>query len=199
MEQLWSLLRRTRLAAAGTAAGVLLSVALYQHALYITALTAVNNAYTRFESPYFEERPLGIPVDCVVLHATVLPTRDETLLAFQDPLRRVSAHFVVDKKGCVVQCVPLEKRAWHAGKSQLYGKPDVNSRSIGIEIVNRNDGYDPYTPEQYAAVARLIRRLRTVYAIPDAHIVSHAQIAVPAGRKTDPLGFDFPRLRRMLR
>ncbi|MDE2126607.1 MAG: N-acetylmuramoyl-L-alanine amidase [Armatimonadetes bacterium] len=147
--------------------------------------------YIYIPSPNYDNRPANTVINCVVLHATVLTSLNETVAAFEDPDRKVSAHFVVDKDGTVVQMVPVERRAWHAGVSVLDGVPRVNDYSVGIEMVNRNDGKDPYPPAQVAAVAGIIRLLRSRYTIPDSRIVSHAAIALPPGRKTDPAGFDF--------
>lgn len=155
--------------------------------------------YPYMPSPNHDDRPEGTTVNCVVLHATVEPTVQGTVDIFLDPEKRVSAHFIVGKEGQVIQMVPVEKRAWHAGLSELEGQPAVNDYSIGIEMVNRNDGIDPYPEAQMQAVAGIIRFLRSRYAIPDARIVSHAAVARPAGRKTDPRNFDFDRLRLLAR
>jgi hypothetical protein len=149
-------------------------------------------------SPNYDARPKGSVVDTVVLHATVIESTERTVTAFLNPGSHVSAHYVVGKDGTVVQMVPDEDRAWHAGKSELYGKLGVNNFSVGIEIVNLNDGIDPYSDEQYEAVAEIIRKLRGKYQIPDHRIVSHAEIARPFGRKCDPLGFDFGRVLNLL-
>jgi N-acetylmuramoyl-L-alanine amidase len=122
----------------------------------------------------------------------------KTILRFENPKTKVSAHFVVDKDGTIIQMVPLTKRAWHAGVSSFDGVYGVNDYSIGIEMTNMNNGKDPYPEAQYLAVARLIHNIRRHYNIPNNRIVSHAEIALPAGRKVDPKGFDFPRLMRML-
>jgi N-acetylmuramoyl-L-alanine amidase len=153
--------------------------------------------YAFVPSPNCDERPPGSAVNCIVLHATVEPSTAGTERIFLTPSRAVSAHFVVGKDGRVVQMVPVERRAWHAGTSVLEGVPSVNDFSVGIEMVNLNDGRDPYPDAQMQAVAGIIRFLRSRYDIPDSRIVSHAQIAQPQGRKTDPAGFDFDRIRRM--
>jgi N-acetyl-anhydromuramyl-L-alanine amidase AmpD len=166
-----------------------------------TRVAAVNRAYEVVPSPNHGPRPLlrfGRP-DCVVLHATATESFAETVGILSDPRSGVSAHFLVGKNGRVVQLVPVERRAWHAGDSRLDGRADVNSRSVGVEIMNRNDGRDPYTDAQYRAVARIVQRLRTCYRIPDERIVSHAAVAVPPGRKSDPRGLDFERVRRLSR
>ena len=145
-------------------------------------------------SPNVDERPAPV-ITAVVIHATVIPTLDGVVRRFLDPNTRVSAHYVIDKTGRIVQMAPIEKRAWHAGRSALDGERHVNDFSVGIELVNRNDGIDPYPQAQLEAAAAVIRRLRERHAIPDCRIVSHAEVALPAGRKNDPLGLDLDRLR----
>lgn len=154
-------------------------------------------AYEFIPSPNFGERPVNSPINTIVIHATVEPTTEGTIGIFLNKERQVSAHFVVGRDGRVVQMVPIEKRAWHAGVSEWDGMKDINNVSVGIEMVNLNDGKDPYPDAQYAAVAGIIRFVRSRYNVPDNHIVSHAQIALPAGRKSDPVGFDFDRIKRM--
>jgi N-acetylmuramoyl-L-alanine amidase len=174
------------------AAGALHWFELNRERLYYTVL------YPYRHSPNYDSRPKGATVTSVVLHATAQKYVWRTVDAFQYPSTRVSAHFVVGKDGEVYQMVPLERRAWHAGASQLDGASDVNDFSIGIEMANMNNGRDPYSDLQYESVAHIIFQLRERYTIPDARIVSHAQVAIPAGHKSDPLGFDFERLRALL-
>lgn len=150
-------------------------------------------------SPNWSVRNLETRIDTVVLHSTVVDTMRETQDIFlDDGGRRVSAHYVVDRDGTVVQMVDERLMAHHAGVSELEGRTGVNDFSVGIEMVNRNDGLDPYPDAQYRAVAAIVKDLRTRHAIPDERIVSHAQIARPVGRKSDPLGFDLARLLEML-
>lgn len=149
-------------------------------------------------SPNYNARPAGTIVNCVVLHATATATGQEAVNSFLNPKSETSSHFIIDRNGAVIEMVPPERRAWHAGVSALDGVADVNSYSVGIELVDHNDG-EPYSDAQYVATAALIRRLRMHYDIPDARIVSHAAVALPPGRKTDPVGFDFARLYTALR
>ncbi|MFN8613323.1 MAG: N-acetylmuramoyl-L-alanine amidase [Vulcanimicrobiota bacterium] len=156
--------------------------------------------HTRFvASPNWGVRSLGDRIDTVVVHSTVINTLEGTERAFfDDKERRVSAHYVVDRDGTTVQMVDERRTAWHAGVSELEGRTGVNDFSVGIELVNLNDGQDPYPEAQYEAVVRIIKDLRTRWEIPDSHIVSHAAIARPVGRKSDPVGFDFEKLKQML-
>lgn len=150
-------------------------------------------------SPNQGLRPFGAQVNCVVVHATVIPTQEATVGAFLRESSQVSAHYVVGKDGRIVQMVEDTDRAWHAGVSELEGVKGVNDFSVGIEIVNLNDGVDHFTDAQYAAVAAIIRHVRETNDVPDSRIVSHAFVARPLGRKNDPVGFDFKRLLSLAR
>jgi N-acetylmuramoyl-L-alanine amidase len=150
-------------------------------------------------SPNQGVRPPDATVTAIVVHATVTPTREATVNWFLNQASQVSAHYVVGRDGHIVQMVDDTGRAWHAGVSELEGVKNVNNFSVGIEIVNLNDGKDPYTDAQYEAVAAIIRHVRDQYPVPDSRIVSHEFVARPKGRKNDPKGFDFPRLLRLSR
>ncbi len=139
-------------------------------------------------SPNYDERPAGTCVDTVVLHATVLNTLDEVVAHFGSPDTRVSAHYTIDRDGTVVSHVPEENRAWHAGQSRMQdGRTGVNDFSIGIELVNLNDGEDPFPEQQIQAMRDLVRGIATRHPI--RHIVTHYECADPPGRKSDPNGF----------
>ena len=150
-------------------------------------------------SPNWSVRSVGERIDTVVVHATVINTMEGTQRAFlDDRVRRVSAHYVVDRDGTIVQMVDERLAAWHAGVSELEGRSGVNDFSVGVELINLNDGKDPYPEAQVRALARIIVDLRSRWKIPRSRIVSHAHIARPVGRKSDPLGFDFDHLFRLL-
>jgi N-acetylmuramoyl-L-alanine amidase len=146
-------------------------------------------------SPNFDER--RHPVSMVVLHYTGMPTAAAALDRLTDPEAKVSAHWVVAEDGQVVSLVDETLRAWHAGKSWWRGISDVNSASIGIEIVNPGHefGYRPFPDEQMAAVEALVAAALKRFPIDPASVVGHSDIA-PA-RKDDPGElFDWPRLAR---
>lgn len=91
-----------------------------------------------------------------------------------------------------IRLVPDLLRAWHAERSRWRGIEGVNTISLGWEIANRNDGIDPYTDAQYATLARLAAfYVRQGIGLGD--FVSHAGVALPPGRKSDPRGWDWPR------
>ncbi len=137
-------------------------------------------------SPNFNERKNVSDIDIIILHYTVI-NQDLTLKTFADPGSKVSSHYLINNNGNIIQIVPDEKRAWHAGKSFWAGETDINSRSIGIEIVN--DGNSNYKSIQIEAVINLCAALRDKYNIPNARILGHSDVA-PA-RKNDPGKF-FP-------
>jgi len=139
-------------------------------------------------SPNCDARPEGAVIDTIVLHATVHNTLEEVIEKFSDPYSRVSSHYTIDRDGAVVCHVPEGLRAWHAGPSKMRdGRESVNDFSIGIELVNLNDGNDPYPREQIDALRHLAKAVISRHPI--RHIVTHAECAVPPGRKSDPAGF----------
>jgi len=137
----------------------------------------------------FDERPVGVTVDTVVLHATVLNTLDEVIKHFADPQSKVSCHYTIDRDGTIASHVPEDKRAWHAGRSRMKdGREWVNDFSIGIELVNLNDGTDPFPERQIEAMRGLLKTIISRHPI--KYIVTHYECADPPGRKSDPAGFD---------
>lgn len=139
-------------------------------------------------SPNYDERPQNITIDTMVLHATVFDSLEETIEHFSNPESKVSAHYTIDRDGTLVQHVEESKRAWHAGVSEMPdGRKNVNDFSIGIELVNKNDGYDVYPRPQLVALKLLVKEIISCHPI--RNIVTHAQIARPLGRKDDPRSF----------
>jgi hypothetical protein len=137
-------------------------------------------------SKNYSNRPPTVEIDCVVLHATA-GGLSGTLAWFANPESGVSAHYVVAKNGKVYQMVEERKEAHHAGASRFQGREDFNQFSVGIEIVNKNDGQDPYPPDQFEAMVSLVDYLVVKYDIERQWIVTHADISTVG--KTDPRGF----------
>jgi len=135
-------------------------------------------------SPNFDERAL--PVSMIVLHYTGMPDAEGALDRLTSPEAKVSAHYCVDEDGKIYQLVDESMRAWHAGKARWRGVTDVNSASVGIEIVNPGHefGYRPFPDEQIAALIPLIASIKERHAISRGNIVGHSDVA-PA-RKEDP-------------
>jgi N-acetylmuramoyl-L-alanine amidase len=139
---------------------------------------------TRCPSPNFDERQL--PVSMIVLHYTGMPDAEGALNRLRSPDAKVSAHYMVDEAGEVFQLVDEEKRAWHSGRSYWRGITDVNSASVGIEIVNPGHefGYRPFPDEQIASVIPLVADIKERHGIGRGNVVGHSDVA-PA-RKEDP-------------
>jgi N-acetylmuramoyl-L-alanine amidase len=137
-------------------------------------------------SPNHDARPAGAVVDTLVLHYTGMATAEEALARLGDAAAKVSAHYLIEESGAVTALVAEDRRAWHAGQSSWRGRPDVNSRSIGIELVNPGHafGYRPFPPGQMAALLDLGQAILARHPIPPRNVVGHADIA-PA-RKEDP-------------
>ena len=93
---------------------------------------------------------------------------------------QVSAHLLIKRDGLVIQFVPFDKRAWHAGDSSFNGQDNCNDFSIGIEL----EGTDniAYESVQYQSLNTILKSLKSVYPI--QAVVGHSDIA--PGRKTDP-------------
>lgn len=133
----------------------------------------------------------GRAPDCIVLHYTGMPTAEGALSLLCDPKAEVSCHYFVFEDGRIAQLVPEGRRAWHAGRSSWLGETDMNSASVGIEIVNpgHDGGLPPFPDIQIDAVAKLCRDIMSRRAIPPARVLAHSDIA--PGRKVDP-GEKFP-------
>ena len=137
----------------------------------------------------FDDRPAGAVVDTVVIHATVLDSIEDVIRHFGAAASRVSAHYTIDRDGRMVSHVEEHQRAWHAGQSRMKdGRTGVNDFSIGIELVNRNDGVDPFPEVQIQTLRRLLRSIMSRHHI--RYIVPHYECADPPGRKSDPAGYD---------
>ena len=140
-------------------------------------------------SPNFHDRKL--PVSLIVLHYTGMQDGPSALTRMCDEEAQVSAHYMVEEDGRIFRLVDEGKRAWHAGVSSWRGESDINSASIGIEIVN--GGHDFGLPEfaqtQIDRVIALVRDIMHRYQLKSAQVIGHSDIA--PGRKIDP-GERFP-------
>lgn len=164
-------------------------------------------------SPNYNDRPENCSPDLVVIHCISLPPGEfggphiEAL--FTNCLNpethpyfagicdlQVSSHLLITRTGELVQFVPFNKRAWHAGKSSYQGRENCNDFSIGIELEGTDTG--PYEEAQYRQLADVLAALQMEYPqLSHDHITGHEHIA--PGRKTDPgPGFDWQYLQSLL-
>lgn len=140
-------------------------------------------------SPNFDDRKL--PVSMLVLHYTGMENGEVALKRLCDPDAKVSAHYLVEEDGDIFQMVEENNRAWHSGVSNWNGISDVNSASIGIEIVNGGHDYGlpDFPDEQIGAVLWLSQQIIERHKIKPQNVVGHSDVA--PGRKIDP-GEKFP-------
>ena len=157
-------------------------------------------------SPNCDDRPAGVAVSLLIVHAISLPPGEyggdaiERLFTNRlDPrahpyfkaiaASKVSSHFLVRRNGELVQFVPVERRAWHAGVSSWRGREGCNDFSVGVELEGTEDG--PFEELQYEKLSLLITSLRR--SLPLRDIAAHSDVA--PGRKTDPgAHFDWARV-----
>ena len=154
-------------------------------------------------SPNCDDRPEGEEISLIVIHAISLPPREyggpwidalftNTLDSSTHPSFaeleevRVSAHFLIRRDGELVQYVALGQRAWHAGEAYWAGEHDINSHSIGIELVNPGHefGYRSFPQEQIDNLITLCKVIIDRYGISQKNILGHSDVAPK--RKYDP-------------
>ena len=144
------------------------------------------------QSPNFDERTL--PISLLILHYTGMKTGGAALERMRNAEAKVSAHYMVEEDGRIFQLVDEDKRAWHAGVSEWQGESNINSNSIGIEIVNR--GHD--WPNEDGSLAEFPDvQINAVIALSKGIISRHGALTILAhsdiapARKIDP-GENFP-------
>jgi N-acetylmuramoyl-L-alanine amidase len=142
-------------------------------------------------SPNFGQRRDFPQPEMILLHYTGMETGQGAEDRLCSPESEVSSHYLVHEDGRIVQMVREQDRAWHAGKSFWKGVTDINSQSVGIEIVNPGHalGYPPFPRRQINAVIELCRGIVGRLQIRPEMVLGHSDVAV--GRKIDP-GEKFP-------
>ena len=146
------------------------------------------NILHNYKSENFDLRKHKIQF--IILHYTETENFNDALKILTSKVRKVSCHFLIDRNGKIYNLVSEKKRAWHAGISAWRGLNDINSRSIGIEIVNSGEKKSKKYPKiQIDQLIELILSLRKKFEIPSKNILGHSDIA-PL-RKIDP-GKHFP-------
>ena len=171
----------------------------------------------RSECSNYNERPGGASdISLVVVHCISLPKgiygTDSVERFFANKLDcslhpdfqdlqglEVSAHLLIKRSGEIVQFVPFDARAWHAGESSFQGRENCNDFSIGIELEGVDDG--DFEKVQYQQLCRVCSLLCNFYTgLNGSAITGHSEIALPKGRKSDPgTSFDWHGFRLMLR
>ena len=130
-------------------------------------------------------------IKLIVIHYTGMQSKIESIKRLLNPKKKVSCHYLIDRKGQILKMVDDNKVAWHAGKSKWKNYNNLNKYSIGIELVNKGHefGYEKFTIPQVNNLIKLCQNLKKKYKIKNSNIVGHSDIA-PL-RKKDP-GEKFP-------
>ena len=152
------------------------------------------------KSPNFNERPDDKEISLVIIHSISLPPKcygnnyvedfflnklciDDHSYFKEIQNLKVSSHLYIKRDGELIQFVPFDKRAWHAGKSTYKGIDDCNNFSIGIELEGSDD--DCYSDEQYKMLTMAVQKIIDHYPLIDKHsIAGHSDVS-PL-RKNDP-------------
>ena len=137
--------------------------------------------FIKYPSSNYGLRRADTEIEFIILHYTAMST-EKSLERLCDPVHKVSCHYLIDPTGVCYQLVDDNKRAWHAGKSYWRGYHDLNSRSLGIELVN--SGNEDYPEAQMKSLIKLLQHLIESLALNPKNILGHSDIA-PA-RKLDP-------------
>ena len=153
-----------------------------------------------FPSPNFNSRPNESDISLIVIHCISLPPKnyegEYVKDFFLNKLNtsehsyfkgisdlKVSSHLFIKRNGEIVQFVPFNKRAWHAGESSYKGINDCNNFSIGIELEGSVE--DCYTDNQYESLINVTNTILNYYPnIDKTRIIGHSEIA--PNRKADP-------------
>jgi len=179
----------------------------------INTTTGLLDDCKQCPSPNKDARPDGTAIDLIVVHSISLPPGqygdDSIECFFQNSLDKsrhpyfeeigdmqVSSHILIKRSGEIVQFVPFNERAWHAGQSDFCGRERCNDFSIGIELEGTD--CDDFEDIQYHRLAQLVSSLQLAYPQIADNITGHSDIA--PGRKTDPgTGFDWKKLHDLLK
>ncbi|MGB1360829.1 MAG: N-acetylmuramoyl-L-alanine amidase [Alphaproteobacteria bacterium] len=133
----------------------------------------------------------GYNINKIILHYTDMKSADDVAQRFLDTETEVSAHYLIDTDGTIIQFVAEENRAWHAGIAIWQSEENINASSIGIELQNGGEqfGYDDFPDVQIDALITLIKDIKTRHTIVKQNILAHSDIA--PSRKIDP-DYKFP-------
>lgn len=139
----------------------------------------------KFKSPNFNERKCNKKINLVIIHYTAINSINESIKYLCTKENKVSAHYLISKKGKIYSLVSESKRAWHAGESYWKGEIDINSKSIGIEL-----DYSPfskkskYSKELIGSLINLLKNIIKKYKIKPSNVLGHSDIS--PYRKIDP-------------
>ena len=150
-------------------------------------MNAISLNFIEAPSPNYNDRRAHAPIDILLLHYTGMQSGAAALERLTDPGTDVSAHYLIEEDGTIYRLVAEAHRAWHAGKSFWSGERDINSRSIGIELVNPGHefGYRSFPAPQMQSLRKLAKELLARHSIPPARVLGHSDV-VANPRRLDP-------------
>ena len=143
-------------------------------------------------SPNYSKKTRNLrDIKFVIIHYTGMQSEIESINRLKDPRKKVSSHYLINRKGRITKMVIERNTAWHAGKSRWKNYLNLNRYSIGIELVNKGHefGYQKYSSIQIKNLINLCKNLKKKYKIKNENFLGHSDIA-PL-RKVDP-GEKFP-------
>ena len=145
-----------------------------------------TGAVEQAPSPNHGPRSDGAAVDILLIHYTGMTSGAAALDWLCSPESQVSSHYLIFEDGRTVQLVDESRRAWHAGRGRWHGNGDINSRSVGIELVHpgHEHGYRAFADAQIVALIALCRGILSRHPIPPDRVLAHSDIA--PDRKEDP-------------
>ena len=144
-----------------------------------------------YKSLNYDSRKSTSKIHYIIIHYTAMNSVRETIELLCNSRSKVSCHFLISKKGIIYNIVDEKYRAWHAGKSRWKKDSDINSSSIGIELINTGHylKFEKYPKKQINSLIILLRKLKRKYNISNKNILGHSDVA--PNRKIDP-GQKFP-------
>ena len=146
----------------------------------------------RLNSPNFSKKSRNnSAIKYIIIHYTGMQSRRASINRLLSLRHKVSCHYLIDRKGIIIQMVNDKNVAWHSGKSRWKKIKNLNESSIGVELVNKGHrlGYEKFPKNQIKSLEILCKKLIKKYRINNKHILGHSDIA-PL-RKKDP-GEKFP-------
>jgi N-acetylmuramoyl-L-alanine amidase len=92
--------------------------------------------YRFIQSPNYQRNTKLLACDYLIIHYTTGTKPSQTINWFTSPNSKAVAHLLVTREGEIIQFVPFNIVAWHAGYSQWADRFGLNRYSIGIELDN---------------------------------------------------------------
>jgi len=127
----------------------------------------------------------------LIIHYTGMKTETSAIKKLLNPKSKVSSHYFIKDNGQIINFVPDEYIAWHAGQSNWKNFKSLNKYSIGIEINNpgHTHGYRKFNTKQIYSLIKLLKCLIKKFKIKKQNVLGHSDVA--PHRKKDP-GENFP-------